>query len=137
MRDGDDAGSLDQAMKDFVAARPRLFGIAYRVLGTSADAEDIVQETWLRWQRTDRSHHASTRSATGKSSVLNTVSIIASAPVAVWMSTGPWPTRAHRQHAEGQITSKELCGRPRGLCYQRLEKRPAWARSCSASSSGG
>lgn len=55
MRDGDDAGSLDQAMKDFIAARPRLFGIAYRVLGTSADAEDIVQETWLRWQRTDRS----------------------------------------------------------------------------------
>lgn len=55
MRDGDDAGSLDQATKDFIAARPRLFGIAYRVLGTTADAEDIVQEAWLRWQRTDRS----------------------------------------------------------------------------------
>lgn len=37
-----------------MAARPRLFGIAYRVLGSAAEAEDIVQETWLRWQTVDR-----------------------------------------------------------------------------------
>lgn len=46
--------SLDQATKDFVAARPQLFGIAYRVLGSSTEAEDILQEAWLRWQKTDR-----------------------------------------------------------------------------------
>jgi len=34
----------------FVRLRPRLFGIAYRMLGIRADAEDIVQEAWLRWQ---------------------------------------------------------------------------------------
>jgi RNA polymerase sigma-70 factor (ECF subfamily) len=34
----------------FVQLRPRLFGIAYRMLGIRADAEDIVQEAWLRWQ---------------------------------------------------------------------------------------
>jgi RNA polymerase sigma-70 factor (ECF subfamily) len=34
----------------FVRLRPRLFGIAYRMLGLRADAEDIVQEAWLRWQ---------------------------------------------------------------------------------------
>ena len=38
----------------FAALRRKLFGIAYRVLGTSAEAEDIVQETWLRWQACDR-----------------------------------------------------------------------------------
>jgi RNA polymerase sigma-70 factor (TIGR02957 family) len=35
--------------------RPRLFGIAYRMLGSAAEAEDIVQDVWLRWQAADRS----------------------------------------------------------------------------------
>jgi RNA polymerase sigma-70 factor, ECF subfamily len=39
----------------FENQRSRLFGIAYRMLGTVADAEDLVQEAWLRWQRSDRS----------------------------------------------------------------------------------
>jgi RNA polymerase sigma-70 factor (ECF subfamily) len=38
----------------FEAARPRLFGIAYRVLGSASEADDVVQEAWIRWQRTDR-----------------------------------------------------------------------------------
>jgi len=33
--------------------RPRLFGIAYRMLGSAAEAEDLVQDVWLRWQPTD------------------------------------------------------------------------------------
>lgn len=45
---------LDVAMELFAAQRRRLFGIAYRMLGTVADAEDIVQDTWIRWQNTDR-----------------------------------------------------------------------------------
>jgi RNA polymerase sigma-70 factor, ECF subfamily len=47
-----DASSVDleQATAEFVAVRGRLFGIAYRMLGSSAEAEDIVQEAWLRWQ---------------------------------------------------------------------------------------
>lgn len=39
----------------FTEVRPRLFGIAYRMLGSAAEAEDIVQDVWLRWQATDRS----------------------------------------------------------------------------------
>jgi RNA polymerase sigma-70 factor (ECF subfamily) len=45
---------LDQAESAFAAARPRLFGIAYRMTGSVADAEDLVQEVWLRWQLADR-----------------------------------------------------------------------------------
>ena len=45
---------LTSAVETFAAVRPRLFGIAYRMLGTVADAEDIVQEAWLRWQMYDR-----------------------------------------------------------------------------------
>ena len=46
---------LDHATQIFLSVRPRLFGIAYRILGTAAEAEDLVQEVWLRWQDTDRS----------------------------------------------------------------------------------
>ena len=50
---GADSG-LDQATSAFLAVRPRLFGIAYRMLGSVTEAEDILQEVWLRWQRTDQ-----------------------------------------------------------------------------------
>jgi RNA polymerase sigma-70 factor (ECF subfamily) len=39
----------------FAALRPRLFSIAYRMLGTRADADDVVQDAWLRWHGSDRS----------------------------------------------------------------------------------
>ncbi|MET8200811.1 RNA polymerase sigma factor SigJ [Micromonospora taraxaci] len=48
-------GTLVGALEVFGAVRPRLFGIAYRMLGSVAEAEDVVQEAWLRWQQTDRS----------------------------------------------------------------------------------
>ena len=49
------ADDLDEAAEVFTAVRPRLFGIAYRMLGTVSEAEDIVQDAWLRWQAYDRS----------------------------------------------------------------------------------
>ncbi|MEV6923633.1 RNA polymerase sigma-70 factor [Dactylosporangium sp. NPDC051485] len=48
-------GDLDEAASVFAGVRPRLFGIAYRMLGSVSEAEDLVQEVWLRWQTTDRS----------------------------------------------------------------------------------
>ncbi|MET9911453.1 RNA polymerase sigma-70 factor [Streptomyces sp. NPDC006476] len=54
MTRGDDTDALDEAAKVFMAVRPWLFGIAYRVLGSTGEAEDILQEAWLRWQHTDR-----------------------------------------------------------------------------------
>jgi RNA polymerase sigma-70 factor (TIGR02957 family) len=46
---------LDEAVSIFSGVRPRLFGIAYRMLGSAIEAEDLVQDVWLRWQATDRS----------------------------------------------------------------------------------
>ena len=40
----------------FAALRPRLFSIAYRMLGTRADAEDVVQDAWLRWHGTEQAN---------------------------------------------------------------------------------
>jgi len=41
-------------LASFHAARPRLFGIAYRILDSAVDADDVVQDAWIRWQSTDR-----------------------------------------------------------------------------------
>ena len=45
----------DDGLSAFLSLRPRLFGIAYRMLGSAAEAEDIVQDVWVRWQTADRS----------------------------------------------------------------------------------
>jgi RNA polymerase sigma-70 factor (TIGR02957 family) len=47
--------AFDEAAAVFAEVRPRLFGIAYRMLGSALDAEDLLQEVWLRWQTCDRS----------------------------------------------------------------------------------
>lgn len=45
----------DQGLSAFSSVRPRLFGIAYRMLGSAAEADDLVQDVWLRWQTMNRS----------------------------------------------------------------------------------
>lgn len=42
-----------QSLDTFLSLRPRLRGIAYRMLGSAADADELVQDAWLRWQQTD------------------------------------------------------------------------------------
>ncbi|MFD8394890.1 sigma-70 family RNA polymerase sigma factor [Streptomyces sp. NPDC059680] len=46
--------SLEEAAEVFQRLRPRLFGVAYRILSSVAEAEDVVQEVWVRWQGADR-----------------------------------------------------------------------------------
>ena len=46
-----DAHPLDDT---FEAERARLVGLAYRITGSRAEAEDVVQDAWLRWQGADR-----------------------------------------------------------------------------------
>ncbi|HJQ55810.1 MAG TPA: RNA polymerase sigma factor SigJ [Vineibacter sp.] len=48
-----DAAALDDPVATFEAERPRLRALAYRMLGTMGDAEDAVQDTYLRWHRTE------------------------------------------------------------------------------------
>lgn len=44
----------DDGLSAFMRVRPRLFGIAYRMLGSAAEADDILQDVWVRWQMVDR-----------------------------------------------------------------------------------
>ena len=46
-------GRMDYATEGFVAHRNLLFTVAYEMLGSAADAEDVLQETWLRWAGVD------------------------------------------------------------------------------------
>ncbi|MBA2807946.1 RNA polymerase sigma-70 factor [Streptomyces sp. KM273126] len=52
MRDHDGTGP---ATEMFIAHRNLLFTVAYEMLGSAADAEDVLQETWLRWAEVDLS----------------------------------------------------------------------------------
>jgi RNA polymerase sigma-70 factor (TIGR02957 family) len=46
-------GRTGSAVEAFVAHRNLLFTVAYEMLGSAADAEDVLQETWLRWVSVD------------------------------------------------------------------------------------
>ncbi len=50
----DEGVQTDPATDVFQEHRPVLMGVAYRMLGRVADAEDVVQEAWLRWSSADR-----------------------------------------------------------------------------------
>src|SRR5262245_47462758 len=45
------SATLDTA---FETHRPRLMALAYRLLGSRSDAEEVVQDAWLRWHQADR-----------------------------------------------------------------------------------
>ncbi len=53
--------SRPDAATEFAAHRQVLFGIAYRMLGSVMDADDVVQEAYLKWERADRSSVESPR----------------------------------------------------------------------------
>jgi len=45
---------MSDATSTFNRLRPRMQGIAYRMLGSSAEAEEVVQDAWIRWHEADR-----------------------------------------------------------------------------------
>jgi RNA polymerase sigma-70 factor (ECF subfamily) len=81
---------LDQAVSVFVRHRRRLFGIAYRVLGSVVEAEDVVQEVWLRWQKTDRSVVVSPVAFLSSTTTRLAINVAQSARVRRETYIGPW-----------------------------------------------
>ncbi len=84
------AGELDAAAAVFVTARPRLFGIALRILGDAGEAEDVVQDAWLRWERADRSVVASPPAFLAMTTVRLAVNVTQSARRRRETCAGPW-----------------------------------------------
>jgi RNA polymerase sigma-70 factor (ECF subfamily) len=46
--------AMDTSPDLFTSLRPRVLGVAYRMLGSMAEAEDVAQDVWLRWNGADR-----------------------------------------------------------------------------------
>ncbi|HSZ74123.1 MAG TPA: RNA polymerase sigma factor SigJ, partial [Rhizomicrobium sp.] len=74
----------------FELHRPHLLGIAYRMLGEMASAEDIVQETWLRWQRADKSEIENARAWLSTAAMRLSLDALRSARARRETYVGPW-----------------------------------------------
>ncbi|MFG1702212.1 RNA polymerase sigma-70 factor [Nonomuraea sp. M3C6] len=93
---------------DFEEYRPMLLGLAYRLLGSMWDAEDVVQEAWLRWQGTDQSVVREPRAF-----LMTVVSRLAldqlrSARVKREAYTGPWLPEPVMTSEAGPLDTAEL-----------------------------
>jgi RNA polymerase sigma-70 factor, ECF subfamily len=76
----DRAGEVSVAdAASFQQVRQRLFGIAYRVLGSATDADDVVQDAWIRWHRTDRTEVRDTASFLATTTTRLAINVIQSA----------------------------------------------------------
>ena len=84
------ASDLDDAASIFTGVRPRLFGIAYRMLGTVADAEDIVQEVWIRWQSAERDDIHEPAAFLATITTRLSINVLQSARVRRETYIGPW-----------------------------------------------
>lgn len=81
---------IEDGLAVFLQTRQRLFGIAYRILGTTAEAEDVVQEAWLRWQATDRSTVADAAAFLAATATRLAINVAQSARVRRETYIGPW-----------------------------------------------
>ncbi|MFF8726606.1 RNA polymerase sigma-70 factor [Streptomyces sp. NPDC015171] len=82
--------SLHAAADAFERLRPRLFGIAYRVLGSVSEAEDVVQDVWVRWQGADRATVLDPGAFLAKTTTRLAINVAQSARVRREAYVGPW-----------------------------------------------
>ncbi|GAA2207527.1 hypothetical protein GCM10009850_029850 [Nonomuraea monospora] len=89
---GDDrpAGGWDGAAATFAGAAPRLYAIGLRVLQDAGEAEDVVQETWLRWARANRSVVVSPAAFLALTTTRLAINVTQSARKRRETSAGPW-----------------------------------------------
>lgn len=82
--------SVTASDDSFAAVRPRLFGIAYRMLGSAAEAEDVVQDAWLRWQTVDASSVLDAPAFLATTTTRLAINVLQSARARHETYIGPW-----------------------------------------------
>lgn len=80
----------DSAFDVFEEQRPLLFGIAYRILASVADAEDVLQDTWLKWSSVDAARLDQPRAYLARTVTNLSINRLKSATVQRESYVGPW-----------------------------------------------
>jgi RNA polymerase sigma-70 factor (ECF subfamily) len=97
--------------EEFTAQRPLLFSIAYRMLGSRADAEDLVQEAFLRWQNVNDEEVQSPRSYLATIVTRLCIDNLRSARTQREVYTGPWLPEpivtVHNHQADSRVELAE------------------------------
>jgi RNA polymerase sigma-70 factor (ECF subfamily) len=81
----------EQDLRSFASARPRLVRIARRVLVNPDEADDVVQEAWVRWQRADRRQVSEPTAFLTTTTTRLALNVGQSARVRHEASAGSWP----------------------------------------------
>lgn len=100
----------DSALAAFREHRSELFGIAYRMLGSVADAEDILQDAWLKWSAVDISGVDHPRAYLARTVTNLSLNKLKSAAAQRETYVGPWlpePLVTAEQDAEHEVEQTE------------------------------
>jgi RNA polymerase sigma-70 factor (ECF subfamily) len=82
--------ALDDGVTDFTRQRLRLCNIAARILGDRSRAEDVVQEVWVRWQRTNRQEIDNPPAFLATATTRVALNVLGSAPHRRERTVTPW-----------------------------------------------
>ncbi|TDE58919.1 sigma-70 family RNA polymerase sigma factor [Nonomuraea mesophila] len=83
-------GGLPEAERAFQAVRGRLFGIAYRMLGSVYEADDLLQEVWIRWQTSERRTVRNAEAFLATTTTRLAINVLRSARARRETCAGPW-----------------------------------------------
>ena len=108
----------EDGLSIFLSVRRRLFGIAYRMLGSAAEAEDIVQDVWVRWQMTDRRAVRNAAAFLTTTTTRLAINVMQSARSRRETYVGPWHPEPADTSADPGVGAER--GEALALAVQRL-----------------
>ena len=114
---------MAEATDDFLEVRERLLGIAGRICGSRAEAEDVVQDAWLRWQLCDREEVRNPTAFLVTATTRLAINVQQSARVRRERCTGDWsiePSDAGAGDPWPGLEHDEVLGRGVRILMQRL-----------------
>ena len=101
-----DVAVLDPATGAFLAARPRMLDLATRILGSAVEAEDVVQESWMRWQLTDRNNVLNPTAFLATTTTRIAINAVWSAPRRHETYTDPQQLEPHESSARPNVDAE-------------------------------